>query len=61
VELQTRHGHPSVGTPIEVPEPRTVTLSGVRGILNEPNKPVRVAERGRVREALNASWLWPAP
>src|SRR5215467_9193600 len=35
-EWQTRHGQPSVGTPIEVPEPRTVIFSGARGILNEP-------------------------
>ena len=32
-EWQTRQGQPSVGTPIEVPEPRTVIFSGVRGIL----------------------------
>src|SRR5207248_9669536 len=38
VELQTRHGQPSVGTPIDVPEPRTVIFNGVRGILNEPEK-----------------------
>lgn len=32
-EAQTRHGQPSVGTPIEVPEPRTVIFSRVLGIL----------------------------
>src|SRR5712692_4027418 len=28
LDLHTRQGHPSVGTPMEVPEPRTVTFSG---------------------------------
>src|SRR5215469_15988340 len=32
-EWQTRHGQPKVGTPIEVPEPSTVILNGVCGIL----------------------------
>src|SRR5690242_12628659 len=34
VELQTRQGQPSVGTPIDVPEPRTVIFSGARGIVS---------------------------
>src|SRR6266478_2843724 len=32
-DLHTRQGQPSVGTPMEVPEPRTVTLSGAGGMV----------------------------
>src|SRR5438105_15094434 len=46
VELQTRQGQPSVGTPIDVPEPRTVIFNGVRGILNELVKLVLAARNG---------------
>src|SRR5690349_4993850 len=57
-EPQTRHGQPNVGTPIEVPEPRTVIFSGVRGILpiriegNEPeNRDAAQAGLLRARSA----------
>ena len=53
-ELQTRHGQASVGTPIEVPEPKTVIFSGVRGMVNEMKKALRVAEPGRVKRACSA-------
>src|SRR6267154_1852874 len=32
-DLHTRQGQPSVGTPMEVPEPRTVTFSGAGGMV----------------------------
>src|SRR5258708_7210673 len=32
-DLHTRQGQPSVGTPMEVPEPRTVTFSGAEGMV----------------------------
>src|SRR6267154_1588418 len=32
-DLHTRHGHPSVGTPMDVPEPSTVTLSEVQDMV----------------------------
>src|SRR5713226_200090 len=36
LDLHTRQGHPSVGTPMEVPEPRTVTFSGAGGMVKAP-------------------------
>ena len=65
VELQTRHGQPSVGTPIDVPEPRTVIFSGVRGILNEPEKsrtcmsqePCAYAQRVLALACAATAWL----
>ena len=33
LELQTRQWHPSEGTPMDVPEPRTVIFSGAWGML----------------------------
>src|SRR5437016_5243760 len=32
-DLQTRQGHPSVGTPMDVPEPSTVIFSGAEGMV----------------------------
>jgi len=43
-ELQTRQGQPSVGTPMEVPEPSTVIFSGALAILKELEKPPHEAE-----------------
>src|SRR6267143_392759 len=38
-DLHTRQGHPSVGTPMDVPEPSTVIFSGAEGMVKafEPN------------------------
>ena len=59
VELQTLQGQASVGTPIEVPEPRTMIFSGAPAILNEPENSKRVAGPGLGARAFNATWLWP--
>src|SRR6202171_1658853 len=34
-DLHTRQGHPSVGTPMDVPEPSTVIFSGAEGMVKE--------------------------
>src|SRR5215469_13677455 len=43
VELQTRQGQASVGTPMEVPEPSTVIFSGALDIVKELEKSAHVA------------------
>src|SRR5712664_1926151 len=49
-EWHTRQGHPSVGTPMDVPEPRTVIFSGAGGMVkaletNHHAEPGRTAGR----------------
>src|SRR6266581_3386262 len=39
-ERHTRHGQPSVGTPMDVPEPRTVIVSGAEGMVKAPESTV---------------------
>ena len=51
VELQTRQGQPSVGTPMEVPEPSTVIFSGALDILKELEKSTQVVEPRRASSA----------
>jgi hypothetical protein len=48
--LQTGQGQPSEGTPMEVPEPRTVSLSGFAGISEEIS---------HARQCRKASGSWP--
>src|SRR5215467_7626739 len=46
-EWQTRHGQPKVGTPIEVPEPRTVIFNGALGMVKRADWSY-AAETGRL-------------
>src|SRR6266568_87857 len=39
-ERHTRHVQPSVGTPMDVPEPRTVIVSGAEGMMKAPESTV---------------------
>src|SRR6266851_3918362 len=58
LDLHTRQGHPSVGTPMEVPEPRTVTFSGARGMLKsvEIDRRTEPGRRHFLRAALSLSF-----
>src|SRR5260370_12747827 len=47
LDLQTRQGHPSVGTPMDVPEPSTVTFNGEGGMLKKALIPIVMRSRAR--------------
>src|SRR6266446_790077 len=49
LDLQTRQGHPSVGTPMEVPDPSTVIFNGAEGMLraNDTNRYVEPGKTAR--------------
>ena len=50
-ELQTRQWQPSVGTPMDVPDPRIVILSGAEGMVMKEPKASDLGSRSQLPSA----------